>query len=100
MRLFAILALTSLAAALPQPMSCRDVVPRNAPGGDDPANVALARRCNEELLGSAKRQSIVEQLQSSFNRDNPNGTPTEAGDPDDLNGDGVINFFEAGAQAS
>ncbi|RSM09134.1 hypothetical protein CEP52_004253 [Fusarium oligoseptatum] len=50
-----------------------------------------------------KRQTgsdIISQLQGTFNRDNPNGTPAAPGDPDDLNGDGVINFFEAGAQAS
>ncbi|RMJ04899.1 hypothetical protein BHE90_015306 [Fusarium euwallaceae] len=50
-----------------------------------------------------KRQTgsdIISQLQGAFNRDNPNGTPAAPGDPDDLNGDGVINFFEAGAQAS
>ncbi|UPL03188.1 hypothetical protein LCI18_014122 [Fusarium solani-melongenae] len=49
-----------------------------------------------------KRQTgndIISQLQGTFNRDNPNGTPAAPGDPADLNGDGVINFFEAGAQA-
>ncbi|KAJ4328057.1 hypothetical protein N0V84_001425 [Fusarium piperis] len=49
-----------------------------------------------------KRQpgnDIISQLQGTFNRDNPNGTPAAPGDPADLNGDGVINFFEAGAQA-
>lgn len=42
--------------------------------------------------------SAIEQIQSNLDRDNPNGTPAN-GSPDDLNGDGVINFFEAGAQA-
>ncbi|KAJ4418856.1 hypothetical protein N0V82_005302 [Gnomoniopsis sp. IMI 355080] len=42
---------------------------------------------------------IVAQLQSTFDRNNPNGTPAN-GSPDDLNGDGVINAFEAGAQAA
>jgi hypothetical protein len=49
-----------------------------------------------------KRQTgndIISRLQGTFNRDNPNGTPAAPGDPADLNGDGVINFFEAGAQA-
>ncbi|KAH9233236.1 hypothetical protein K456DRAFT_1777267, partial [Colletotrichum gloeosporioides 23] len=43
---------------------------------------------------------LIAQLQSTFDRNNPNGTPAAAGDPADLNGDGVINVFEAGAQAS
>ncbi|KAI7779716.1 hypothetical protein LA080_000403 [Diaporthe eres] len=42
--------------------------------------------------------TAIEQIQSNLDRDNPNGTPAN-GSPDDLNGDGVINFFEAGAQA-
>ncbi|KAH9206625.1 hypothetical protein DL95DRAFT_69584 [Leptodontidium sp. 2 PMI_412] len=50
--------------------------------------------------GGAGGSSIIQQLQGTFDRNNPNGTPTSAGDPDDLNGDGVINVFEAGAQAS
>lgn len=44
-------------------------------------------------------KSIVEQLQNTFDRNNPNGTPAAPGDKADLNGDGVINVFEAGAQA-
>lgn len=79
MKVLAILALASLAAALPTTANPNQVSSREA---------------------GAKRQSIVEQLQETFDRDNPNGTPTSAGDPDDLNGDGVINVFEAGAQAS
>ncbi|KAH8780879.1 hypothetical protein F5883DRAFT_684933 [Diaporthe sp. PMI_573] len=43
--------------------------------------------------------SAIQQLQSNFDRNNPNGTPAN-GSEDDLNGDGVINLFEAGAQAS
>ncbi|KAK1497162.1 hypothetical protein CCUS01_13201 [Colletotrichum cuscutae] len=44
--------------------------------------------------------SLIEQLKSTFDRNNPNGTPAAPGDPADLNGDGVINFFEAAAQVS
>ncbi|KAJ4392121.1 hypothetical protein N0V93_005743 [Gnomoniopsis smithogilvyi] len=46
----------------------------------------------------ASGSDIVAQLQSTFDRNNPNGTPAN-GSEDDLNGDGVINAFEAGAQA-
>lgn len=42
---------------------------------------------------------FVAAAQGAFDRNNPNGTPTNPGNPDDLNGDGVINVFEAGAQA-
>jgi hypothetical protein len=45
-------------------------------------------------------EDAIAALQASFDRNNPNGTPTNPGNPDDLNGDGVINLFEAGAQAS
>lgn len=78
MRVISILALASLALALPH-------------------NHHQAARELASLPLAAKRQSIVEQLQETFDRDNPNGTPTSAGDPDDLNGDGVINVFEANA---
>ncbi|KAI1128639.1 hypothetical protein F5Y10DRAFT_240194 [Nemania abortiva] len=50
--------------------------------------------------GDADTNDIISQLQSTFDRNNPNGTPAAPGDPDDLNGDGVINVFEAGAQAA
>lgn len=50
------------------------------------------------LLGIGNSDTIV-QLQEKFDRNNPNGTPAAPGDPADLNGDGVINVFEAGAQA-
>ncbi|KAJ3532801.1 hypothetical protein NM208_g8273 [Fusarium decemcellulare] len=60
------------------------------------AGAQVSKRSDE------KRQSgsdIISQLQETFDRDNPNGTPAAPGDPADLNGDGVINVFEAGAQA-
>lgn len=47
----------------------------------------------------SKGADIIAQLQSTFDRNNPNGTPAN-GSPDDLNGDGVINAFEAGAQVA
>ncbi|KAI0437130.1 hypothetical protein F4803DRAFT_539950 [Xylaria telfairii] len=50
--------------------------------------------------GNDATNDAIAQLQAAFDRNNPNGTPTSPGDPDDLNGDGVINLFEAGAQAS
>ncbi|KAG4416543.1 hypothetical protein IFR04_010337 [Cadophora malorum] len=53
-----------------------------------------------KAAGGAGGASIIQQLQGTFDRNNPDGRPTSAGDPDDLNGDGVINVFEAGAQAS
>lgn len=76
MKFLAILAITGLAAAAAVPTS------------QDTADVKRASA------------SIIEQLQSTFDRDNPNGTPTSAGNPADLNGDGVINAFESGAQAA
>lgn len=101
MRIIAILAIVSLAAALPQNNPCANIIPVGAEGANDSNNIALARACNEaarEVGVKAKRQSIVEQLQATFDRDNPNGTPAAEGDPADLNGDGVINAFEANSQ--
>lgn len=59
------------------------------------AGAQASRRANKD----SDISSAIEQLQASFDRDNPNGTPAN-GSEDDLNGDGVINVFEAGAQAS
>lgn len=70
--------LTTLAASTPLPHTTNSLLTRTPASGSD----------------------IIAQLQSTFDRNNPNGTPTSANDPDDLNGDGVINVFEAGAQAS
>ncbi|KAI0487136.1 hypothetical protein F4859DRAFT_468316 [Xylaria cf. heliscus] len=50
--------------------------------------------------GDDATNDAIAQLQSAFDRNNPNGTPTNPGNPADLNGDGVINLFEAGAQAA
>lgn len=80
MKFLAILAIAGLAAAIPT---------------DTTADVKV-RAAGDKASGG----SIIEQLQATFDRDNPNGTPTSAGDPDDLNGDGVINVFEEGAQAA
>lgn len=55
------------------------------------------------LLGAGDdpaTQDAIDQLTQTFDRNNPNGTPVGPGNEDDLNGDGVINAFEAGAQAS
>ncbi|KAH7078183.1 hypothetical protein BKA63DRAFT_593581, partial [Paraphoma chrysanthemicola] len=71
----------------------------NADNADNAADVddnANGDATGEDAMGG----NIVQQLQSTFDRNNPNGTPTAPGNPDDLNGDGVINVFEAGAQAS
>lgn len=57
--------------------------------------------CDPRECATDKRQidsAVVAQLQSTFDRNNPNGTPAN-GSEDDLNGDGVINVFEEGAQA-
>lgn len=99
MKAVTILGLASLALALPQTNPCSNLIPVGATGATSPANLALKRACTEAAGGQVKRQSIIEQLQATFDRDNPNGTPTAEGDPDDLNGDGVINAFEANAQA-
>lgn len=98
MKAVAILAaLASLTAALPQANNpCANLIPAGAEGATSPDNVALAQACTQGASGK-KRQSLIEQLQETFDRDNPNGTPAAEGDPDDLNGDGVINVFEAGA---
>ncbi|PVH81779.1 hypothetical protein DL98DRAFT_587096 [Cadophora sp. DSE1049] len=78
---------------------------RNAAAATDTTD-AVSTQSNAATQGAAGATkgaggaSIIQQLQGTFDRNNPNGTPTGAGDPDDLNGDGVINVFEAGAQAS
>lgn len=81
--------------------------PHNRNGAASANSVSTASTQNNaavtdatDATGEADGASIIAQLQGTFDRNNPNGTPTSAGDPDDLNGDGVINFFEAGAQAS
>lgn len=86
MKFLAVLAIAGLAAALPA-------------GDHHGAQVSEAKRAGAGNK-AASGGSIIEQLQSTFDRNNPNGTPTSAGDPADLNGDGVINAFEAGAQAA
>lgn len=55
---------------------------------------------NANGQGDDDTNNVIGQLTATFDRNNPNGTPAAPGDPDDLNGDGVINIFEAGAQAS
>lgn len=80
MKFLVVLTITGLTAAIPT---------------GNTADVTPKRAASDKASGS----SIIEQLQATFDRNNPNGTPTSAGDPDDLNGDGVINVFEAGAQA-
>ncbi|KAH7334624.1 hypothetical protein BKA66DRAFT_448661, partial [Pyrenochaeta sp. MPI-SDFR-AT-0127] len=60
----------------------------NAADADDNAN-------GDATVDNATGGNLIQQLQNTFNRNNPNGTPAAPGDPDDLNGDGVINVFEA-----
>lgn len=62
------------------------------------AGIAAASPVPQSSKG-ASGKSIIEQLQATFDRNNPNGVPAN-GSPDDLNGDGVINAFEEGAQVS
>lgn len=73
----------------------------NANANNNANNDADAEdNANGDATGdNATGGNIVQQLQNTFDRNNPNGTPAAPGDPDDLNGDGVINVFEAGAQA-
>lgn len=85
MKFLAILAIAGLVAAMP----AADITDVKRAAGDKASGAS-----------GASGSSIIAQLQSTFDRNNPNGTPTSAGDPDDLNGDGVINAFEAGAQAA
>ncbi|KXH41907.1 hypothetical protein CSIM01_02743 [Colletotrichum simmondsii] len=128
----AVLFLSSVVAALPQPLSGKEAisdlqarVASNNPGGDVGGAILVDRDLDElvardleedddegqDLSALETREpkqggnggggsSLIEQLQSTFDRNNPNGTPAAPGDPADLNGDGVINVFEAGAQAS
>lgn len=63
------------------------------------AGIAVAAPVKNSSGDDGDISSAIQQLQSNFDRDNPNGTPAN-GSEDDLNGDGVINIFEAGAQAS
>lgn len=67
--------------------------------GDGVINLFEAgAQANKRATKDGDISSAIEQIQSNLDRDNPNGTPAN-GSEDDLNGDGVINFFEAGAQA-
>ncbi|KAK1641023.1 hypothetical protein BDP81DRAFT_445999 [Colletotrichum phormii] len=121
----AVLFLSSVVTALPQPLAGKEAisdlqarVASNNPGGDvggailvdrdleqdddegQEINTLDTREPKQGGNGGGGGSSLIEQLQSTFDRNNPNGTPTAPGDPADLNGDGVINVFEAGAQAS
>lgn len=62
------------------------------------AGIAVAAPVKNNSGDDGDISSAIQQIQSNLDRDNPNGTPAN-GSEDDLNGDGVINLFEAGAQA-
>ncbi|KAL1861409.1 hypothetical protein Daus18300_008940 [Diaporthe australafricana] len=62
------------------------------------AGIIVAAPVKNSSGDNSDVSSAIEQIQSNLDRDNPNETPAN-GSEDDLNGDGVINFFEAGAQA-
>lgn len=62
------------------------------------AGIVVAAPVKNDSGNDGDVSSAIQQLQSNFDRNNPNGTPAN-GSEDDLNGDGVINLFEAGAQA-
>lgn len=62
------------------------------------AGIIVAAPVKNSSGDNSDVSSAVEQIQSNLDRNNPNGTPAN-GSADDLNGDGVINLFEAGAQA-
>ncbi|OHE94328.1 hypothetical protein CORC01_10375 [Colletotrichum orchidophilum] len=122
----AALFLSSVVTALPQPLASKEVisdvqarVASNNPIGDVGGAILVDRDLEhdddgQDIIaldtrepkqggnggGGGDGSSLLEQLQSTFDRNNPNGTPAAPGDPADLNGDGVINVFEAGAQAS
>lgn len=66
------------------------------------ATAATAQTANNNAAATGGNNDIsgaIAQIQSNLDRDNPNGSPAN-GSEDDLNGDGVINLFEAGAQAA
>lgn len=71
--------------------SCQD-----GTGGVFSGNAECRKR---EIKRQNKGADVIAQLQASFDRNNPNGVPAD-GSEDDLNGDGVINAFEEGAQAA
>ncbi|WYZ45294.1 hypothetical protein EsH8_VIII_000610 [Colletotrichum jinshuiense] len=115
----AVIFLGSVATALPQTQSgggtggisaLQARVASNNPSGDVGSAILFRRRVADDNGGQNVRRAkknagntgagLIQQLQETFDRNNPNGTPAAPGDPDDLNGDGVINVFEAGAQAS
>lgn len=62
------------------------------------AGITVAAPVKNNSGDNGDISSAIQQIQSNLDRDNPNGTPAN-GSEDDLNGDGVINLFEAGAQA-
>lgn len=79
----------------------------NNNNNDNSANNNNQNVDNADLLAASRRgvnrndahsRALIDDLQNTFNRNNPNGTPAAPGDPADLNGDGVINAFEANAQ--
>ncbi|KAH7408040.1 hypothetical protein BKA64DRAFT_640953 [Cadophora sp. MPI-SDFR-AT-0126] len=92
--------LLSLGTAAPHNRNAASTVDSTDTASTQNDAVTTSPTSSSKAAGGASGASIIQQLQGTFDRNNPNGTPTSAGDPDDLNGDGVINVFEAGAQAS
>lgn len=78
----------------PKQIELGEAVDKRSRPVESAKDIALGEATDKRASGS----DIVAQLQSTFDRNNPNGTPAN-GSEDDLNGDGVINAFEAGAQA-
>lgn len=75
--------------------SCQDGTGGVFSGNSECSKRDIKRQNNSKNGGS----DVIAQLQATFDRNNPDGVPAN-GSEDDLNGDGVINAFEEGAQAA
>ncbi|KAF6832252.1 hypothetical protein CMUS01_06992 [Colletotrichum musicola] len=71
-----------------------------APATSSSTSNALRQQARQRRANGGSGSDLIAQLQATFDRNNPNGTPTTAGDPDDLNGDGVINDDEPSKKMS
>lgn len=85
--------------ALSGPKNANGAPLSQGPESDDLNGDGKISFAEASAQASKSRRGIIEDLQATFDRNNPNGTPAN-GSEDDLNGDGVINAFEEGAQVS
>jgi hypothetical protein len=100
-----VLALVGISIAAPAQNPCSKIINVGRPGSNNRENIALAKSCNDAARAAGVKRagggnSIIESLEATFNRDSKKGTPAGKNNPLDLNHDGIINAFEANAQAA